>query len=139
MPYKLRDLNIDSHFTANSHIVNQSFSKKPKYSLAFSNDTAKGILIISSLYVFPSYRGNQLGTKLIDYLKKKIPVEKGVILQLCISKTQKGKLHDYYSNQGFTTTGIANSEGLIDYFWWYKELKLAMSPNNASVIVERIQ
>lgn len=138
MPYSPPDLFSDSNFRRNSHIINSDFSINPKYVAGYSTDFKNGILILSCLYIFPKYRKHGIATELLNTLKQNIPFEKGVIIQLCISREQHSSLHDFYTSRGFVTTGIPNSESLIDYFWWHKELKLSMTPGNTHVLVERI-
>jgi len=138
MPYFTGSPLHDHNFILNSHILNEDFSTNPKYILGYRTNLEDGIFLVACLYVFPEYRNKKIGYNLINDIKENIPVAKGVIIQLCISENQKDILHPYYESQGFTTTGIENREGLIDYFWWNKKLNLSMAHDNSKVLVERV-
>jgi GNAT superfamily N-acetyltransferase len=128
-------LHFDGNFRSNSHIINQDFDREPKYLAAFRTDDKERLLILSSLYVYPEHRKTGIGRKLIDQLKAEIEGKKFVI-QVAVETQKLGRLHKYYTGQGFITTGVVNNKGLTDFFWADHKMKLMMSPDNKYVLID---
>ena len=129
------NLLTDPRSCNNHHIINPDFSQNPKYMMGFYPDKQNNQFILSALYVFPEYRGNGFGKKLVKTAQSLVQ-DRGFI-QVAVEESEIDNLDSFYTNLGFLTTGdkIPNAIGKVyqDYFWSGKKITLKKVGNQIAV------
>ena len=129
------DLLIDPRSSKNIHIVNPEFETEQKYFMGMEPLPERHQLIISCLYVFPTFRGMGYGKHLIDFAKNLVQ-DQGFI-QVAVEKESIDRLDLFYKNLGFKTTEdiFTNLIGKSykDYFWSGKEIELTRIGDSIAV------
>lgn len=125
----------DPRSNNNHHIVNPDFNQTPKYLMGFFPDMENNQFILSSLYVYPDYRGKGFGKKLVNAAQSFV-TDKGFI-QVAVEESEISNLDEFYKKLGFLTTGdkIPNVVGKVyqDYFWSERKFSLKKVGNRIGV------
>jgi GNAT superfamily N-acetyltransferase len=125
------DLLTDFRPSRNNHIVNQDFSTCPRYFMGFHCLPQRHQFLLSCLYVFPKYRGENYAKHLLDTAKKMVR-DQGFI-QVSVEERKIPQLDSFYKKQEFISTDDIIQTGLgmayRDYFWSGKRITLSRDGN----------